>query len=332
MRVVVLQFAYPAAVRIVSTSSLPIDLAAQLRARFPGAVVEVPEQWVGVGRCDLADADALVCLLLDKIDASVLARAPKLRVIANCAVGFDNVDLAAATARGIAVTNTPDVLTEATAEFTLALMFAAARRLPEGERLVRSGQWPGWRLDQLLGQPLAARTLGIVGMGRIGQAVGARAAALGMQVAYSGHRDVATPYVSRRLPTDELIARVDVLSLHCPLTPDTRKLVNAERLARMKPTAIVINTARGGCVDDEALADALERGTIFGAALDVFEGEPTDHPRLLAAPRLVLAPHLGSATTQARTQMAQLCADGVLAVLAGDRPQNLVNRDVVLRG
>ncbi len=318
--------------RIVATSSLPIDPAGQVRVRFPDAVVEVPEQWSGIARCDLTDADGLVCLLLDRIDAALLARAPKLRVIANCAVGFDNVDIAAATARGIAVTNTPDVLTEATAEFTIALMFAAARRLPEGEALVRSGAWPGWRLDQLLGLPIAGRTLGIVGMGRIGQAVGARAAALGMQVAYAGHRDVATPYVSRRLPIDELFARVDVLSLHCPLTPETRKLVNAERLARMKSTAIVINTARGGCVDDVALADALERGTIFAAALDVFDGEPAIHPRLLAAPRLVLAPHLGSATTQTRTQMAQLCADGVLAVLAGNRPGNLVNREVVIRG
>jgi glyoxylate reductase len=319
-------------VRIVSTSSLPIDLAAQVRARFPGATVDVPEQWIGVARCDLTDADALVCLLLDRIDGEVLARAPKLRVIANCAVGFDNVDLAAVTARGIAVTNTPDVLTEATAELTLALMFAAARRLPEGEALVRSGRWPGWRLDQLLGQPIAGRTLGIVGMGRIGQAVAAKAAALGMHVAYSGRHDVATPYPARRLPADELFATADVVSLHCPLTPETKKLVNAQRLARMKPTAIVINTARGGCVDDAALADALERATIFAAALDVFDGEPAIHPRLLAAPRLVLAPHLGSATTQARTQMAQLCADGVIAVLAGDRPQNLVNREVVIRG
>lgn len=318
--------------RIVSTSSLPIDLAAQVRSQFPEAIVEVPEQWIGVGRCDLADAEALVCLLLDRIDAAVLDRAPRLRVIANCAVGYDNVDVPAATARGIAVTNTPDVLTEATAEFTLALMFAAARRLPEGEALVRSGTWIGWRLDQLLGQPIAGRTLGIVGLGRIGQAVAAKAAALGMQIAYSGHRDVATPYPARRLPTDELFATADVVSLHCPLTPETRRIVNAERLGRMKPTSIVINTARGGCVDDEALAEALERGTIFAAGLDVFDGEPAIHPRLRSAPRLVLAPHLGSATTETRTSMAQLCADGVVAVLAGERPENLVNKEVVLRG
>jgi len=319
-------------VRVVSTSSLPIDLSAHVRARFSDAIVEVPEQWVGVTRCDLSDADALVCLLLDTIDASVLARAPKLRVIANCAVGYDNVDIAAATSRGIAVTNTPDVLTEATAEFTLALMFAAARRMPEGEALVRSGTWVGWRLDQLLGQPIAGRTLGIVGMGRIGQAVAGKAHALGMRIVYAGRKDVATAYPATRVEVDELFAMADILSLHCPLTPETRKLVNADRLARMKPTAIVLNTARGGCVDDEALADALEAGRIAGAGLDVFDGEPKIHPRLLAAPRLAVAPPPRSATPRTRTQMAQLCADGVLAILGGTRPDNLVNRQVVLRG
>jgi lactate dehydrogenase-like 2-hydroxyacid dehydrogenase len=305
-----------------------------VRAQLPDAVVEIPsssEQWVGLTRYDLSDVDAIVCLLLDRIDAAVLARAPKLRVIANCAVGYDNVDVAACTRAGIAVTNTPDVLTDATAELTIALMLAAARRLPEGEALVRSGTWIGWRLDQLLGVPIKGRTLGIVGMGRIGQAVAERAVGLGMHVAYSGHHDVETPYPARRVDVDELFATADVVSLHCPLTPETRQLVNAERLGRMKPTAILINTARGGCVDDGALADALSAGRIFAAALDVFEGEPKIDARLLAAPRLVLAPHIGSATTEARTQMAQLCADGVLAVLTGTRPANLVNREVVLR-
>jgi len=316
-------------VRVVSTSSLPIDLAGQVRAQLPGAIVEVPEQWIGVARCDLAEADALVCLLLDRIDAGVLARAPKLRVIANCAVGFDNVDIAAATARGIAVTNTPDVLTIATAELTIALVLAAARRLPEAEQLVRSGTWPGWRLDQLLGVPIAGRTLGLVGLGRIGRAVAERAIGLGMRVLYTGP-DAGAAYP--RVDVDELFATADVVSLHCPLTPETRHLVNAARLARMKPTAVLVNTARGGCVDDAALADALAAGRLFAAALDVFEGEPQISPRLLAAPRLVLAPHIGSATTETRTQMAQLCADGVIAVLTGSRPANLVNREVVLRG
>jgi glyoxylate reductase len=307
-------------VRVVSTSSLPIDLAAQL----PHARVDVPEQWVGVERCDLSDADALVCLLLDRIDAPVLARAPKLRVVANCAVGYDNIDVAAATARGIAVTNTPDVLTEATAEFTWALILAAARRLPEGAALVRSGLWPGWRLDQLLGMQLAGKTLGIVGMGRIGKSVARRAEAFGMRVIWTDHGD--------GVPVDELFATADIVSLHCPLTPDTRHLVNAARLARMKPTAILVNTARGGCVDERAVADALASGRLFAAGLDVFAHEPAIDPALLAAPRAVLAPHVGSATTETRTQMAQLCADAVIAVLSGRRPANLVNREVVLRG
>jgi len=268
-------------------------------------------------------------LLLDRIDEAVLARAPQLRVIANCAVGYDNVDVAAATRRGIAVTNTPDVLTDATAELTIALMLAAARRLTEAERVVRSGNWVGWRLDQMLGVPIRGRVLGIVGLGRIGLAVAERAAGLGMRIIYSGPEDVAG---FARVDVDELFATADVVTLHCPLTPETHHLVDARRLGRMKPTAVLVNTARGPCVDVGALADALGAGKIFAAALDVFEGEPQIDPRLLAAPRLVLAPHIGSATTEARTQMAQLCADGVLAVLTGTRPPNLVNREVVLRG
>jgi glyoxylate reductase len=318
-------------VRIVSTSNLPIDLNGQVKAQIADAIVEVPEQWVDVARCDLATADALVCLLLDKIDASVLARAPKLRVIANCAVGYDNVDVAAATRAGIAVTNTPDVLTDATAEFTVALILAAARRLPEGEAMVRSGTWPGWRLDQLLGQPIGGRMLGVVGMGRIGQAVAQRMHALGMRVMYANPEAVDLPFAARRVEVDALFSEADVVTLHCPLTPETKHIVNATRLARMKPSAILVNTARGGCVDDGALADALHAGRLFAAGLDVFNGEPALDRRLLDAPRLALAPHLGSATTEARTQMAQLCADAVLAVLAGKRPPNLVNKDVVLR-
>ncbi|HEY1557156.1 MAG TPA: D-glycerate dehydrogenase [Kofleriaceae bacterium] len=302
--------------RVVSTSPLPIDLGAQL----PGARVEVAETWAGLSGLDLGDADALVCLLLDRVDAAVLARAPRLRVIANCAVGYDNVDLAAATAAGIAVTNTPDVLTEATAEFTWALILAVARRLPEAAELVRAGTWPGWRLDQLLGIELAGKTLGIVGMGRIGRAVARRADAFGMRVIAAG----------RGGGVDELCATADVISLHCPLTPETLHLIDAARLARMKPSAIVINTARGGCVDEAALIDALARRRIFGAGLDVFEGEPAVDPRLRADPRLVLAPHLGSATTETRTAMAQLCADAVIAVRSGRRPVHLVNRELVL--
>jgi glyoxylate reductase len=311
---------YIGRVRVVSTSNLPVDLAAQLAAVFPGIAVDVPAAGhVGVADVDLATADALICLLLDRIDAEVLRRAPHLRVVANCAVGVDNIELAAATAAGVAVTNTPDVLTEATAELAFALMLAAARRLGEGERLVRSGAWRGWALDQLLGIGLLGKTLGIVGLGRIGAAMARRAVGFGMRVV---HADLHAPGA---ISLDALFAAADVVSLHCPLTPETRHLVNSSRLAMMKPTAILVNTARGGCVDEVALIEALEAGRIFGAALDVFEREPEINARLYACPRLVLAPHIGSATTEARTQMAQLCVDGVIAVLSGRRPANLVN-------
>ena len=293
------------------------------------ARVDVPHEWIGVEQCDLSDADALVCLLMDRIDAGVLARAPKLRVVANCAVGYNNIDVGALTAAGVAVTNTPDVLTEATAELAFALMLAAARRLPEGEQLVRSGQWEGWRLDQLLGIQLLGKTLGIVGMGRIGQAMARRAAGFGMTVVYADHQAHGE---HRRVELDELFREADVISLHCPLTPETRHIVNRRTLALVKPTAIVVNTARGECIDEGALLEALAERRIFGAGLDVFEGEPRVDARLRADPRLVLAPHIGSATTEARTSMAQLCADAVIAVLSGRRPGNLVNREVVLRG
>ena len=219
------------------------------------------------------------------------------------------------------------MLTEATAELTIALMFAAARRLGDGERLARSGQWRGWALDQLLGVPLAGRTLGIIGLGRIGQAVARRAHALGMSIIYAAPRDVpqAPALAARRVAVDELFATADVVSLHCPLTVETRRVVDARRLAMMKATAILVNTARGACVDDGALAAALERGELFAAALDVFTAEPDIDARLLAAPHLVLAPHIGSATIETRRAMAQLCADDVIAVLTDREPAHLVD-------
>ena len=309
-------------VRVVSTSSLPIDLAAQVERALAASEVFVPAAGhVGLdGVPELATADALVCLLLDRIDEAALRRMPRVRVVANCAVGVDNIDVAAATRAGVVVTNTPDVLTEATAELAFALVLAAARRLGEGERLVRSGQWSGWALDQLLGIQLAGKTFGIVGFGRIGRAVARRAEGFGMRVIHTSR--------SGGVSVDELFATADVVSLHCPLTPETRHLVNAERLRLMKPTAILVNTARGGCVDDGALVEALTAGRIFAAALDVYNHEPAIDPRLLTCPRLVLAPHIGSATTETRTAMAQLCADAVIAVLSGRRPANIVNPEV----
>jgi len=308
-------------VRVVSTSTLPIDLVEQVTRALPGAEVIVPAAGhVGLAGVAVEQADALVCLLLDRIDAAALARMPDVRVVANCAVGVDNIDVATATRRGVVVTNTPDVLTEATAELAFALVLAAARRLGEGERLVRSGQWTGWALDQLLGVQLAGKTLGIVGYGRIGQAMARRALGFGMRVIHTGRNE--------GVPVDELFATADVVSLHCPLTPETKHLVNAQRLRMMKSTAILVNTARGGCVDESALIEALTAGRIFAAALDVYANEPAIDPRLLACPRLVLAPHIGSATTQTRTAMAQLCADAVIAVLSGRRPTNVVNPEV----
>ncbi|HEX3764681.1 MAG TPA: D-glycerate dehydrogenase [Kofleriaceae bacterium] len=328
--------------KVVSTSVLPIDLAGQVTAALPGTVVEVPASGhLAIDRIDLADADALVCLLLDRIDAALLARAPRLRVVANCAVGYDNVDLAAATAAGVCVTNTPDVLTEATAELAFALLLACARRLGEGERLVRAGAWTGWALDQLLGLGVAGKTLGIIGYGRIGRALARRALGFGMHVIYADPQAGAAPdspapssgdagLARGPLAVNEVFATADAISLHCPLTPETHHLVNAQRLALMKPTAILVNTARGGCVDEPALVQALRDGRIFGAALDVYPKEPEIAPGLLDCPRLVLAPHIGSATTEARTAMAQLCADAVIHVLRGHRPPNLVNNGVTL--
>lgn len=314
--------------QVLSTSALPIDLAAQVTAAVPGTVVRVPASGhVGLADLDLRAADALVCLLLDRIDAAVFARAPNLRVVANCAVGIDNVDLAAATAAGVCVTNTPDVLTEATAELAFTLMLACARRLGEGERLVRSGTWTGWALDQLLGVGLLGKTLGIIGFGRIGQALARRASGFGMHVIYADAQEVSGA-PAQRVSIDELFTTADAVSLHCPLTPETHHLVDERRLAMMKPTAVLVNTARGGCVDDAALIRALTGGRLFGAALDVYAREPQIDPGLLACPRLLLAPHIGSATTEARTAMAQLCADAVIAVLRGHRPPNLVNNTV----
>lgn len=302
---------------VVATASLPIDLAAHLRAALPDTTCSVPAAGhVGIAHVDLTTADALVCLLLDKIDASVLARAPQLKVVANCAVGVDNLDLEALAARGVAVTNTPDVLTEATAELAFTLMLAAARRLGEAERLVRSGEWTGWALDQLLGVQLYGKTLGIVGFGRIGRAMARRGEGFGMHVIHASSRDPAA--------VDALFAVADVISLHCPLTPATRHLVDARRLALVKPTAVLVNTARGGCVDAAAVAEALQMGRLFGAGLDVYEDEPAIDPRLVACERAVLAPHIGSATTETRIRMATLCADGVIAVLTGQTPPNLV--------
>jgi glyoxylate reductase len=273
----------------------------------------------------LADKQALMCLLTDRVDESVLDAGPGLRIVANIAVGFDNIDLDAARSRGVIVTNTPDVLTEATADFTWGLILAVTRRIAEGERLLRRGEWSGWALDFMLGSDLRGKQLGIVGLGRIGRAVAARAAAFGMRVAFTtldaaapepGHLDTAWA----RLNLDALLSSSDVVSFHVPLAPDTRHLIDRRAILRMKRRAYLVNTSRGPVIDEAALAWALREGLIAGAALDVYEEEPRVHPDLLGLENVVLAPHLGSATVETRTAMADLAARNVLAVLSGSAP------------
>ena len=289
--------------RRVPSSVLEKLEAAHTVERYEGPS-PIPEEEL---RPRIADKQALICLLTERISADTLAAAPDLKIVANIAVGYDNIDVAAARARGIVVTNTPDVLTEATAEFTWALILAAARRLGEGERLLRRGEWRGWALDFMLGTELRGKQLGLIGRGRIGRAVAARATAFGMKAVFAKHD----------LSLDELLVSSDVISIHVPGGEGTRYLVDRKRLARMKRSAILINTSRGSVVDEEALAWALRERLIAAAALDVYEREPSVHPELLAMENVVLAPHLGSATRETRTAMADLAVENVLAVLGG---------------
>jgi glyoxylate reductase len=269
-----------------------------------------------------AGADALLTLLSDRVDASVFVACPRLKVVANVAVGVNNIDLDTARAAGVWVTNTPDVLTEATADFTMALLLAVTRRLVEGDRVMRAGAFTGWRPDYMMGSGLQRRVLGIVGLGRIGRAVARRALAFGMTVhAYDptppGKPDVEVTLFAE---LDALLPTIDVLTLHTPLTPSTRRLIDSRRLALLPRGAYLVNTSRGEVVDEAALVAALESGQLAGAALDVYEREPDVHPGLPGRDDVVLAPHLGSATRETRAAMADLAIDNVLAVLAGRRP------------
>jgi glyoxylate reductase len=307
---------------ILVTRRLPSSVIAKLSAAadvdlYAGDAAIPP----GELRARVADKDALVCLLTDAVDRAVIDAAPTLKAIANVAVGYNNIDVPYARSRGIVVTNTPDVLTESVADFTWAMILAITRRLSEGERLVRRGEWKGWALDLLLGTELRGKQLGLVGVGRIGRAVAARAGAFGMRVAYASRRevDLAGP-AAEHMPLDRLLLTSDIVSLHVPLTPDTRHLIDKRALARMKRSAYLINTARGPVVDEAALAWALQHHLLAGAALDVYENEPAIHPDLLALENVLLVPHLGSATTETRTAMADLAADNVLAVLDGRPP------------
>jgi len=279
-----------------------------------------------------AGCQAVVSQLTDRLDAAFIARLDGVRVIANVAVGYDNIDVAAATARGIAVTNTPGVLTETTADFAFALLMAAARRIPEAHAFVHSGQWSTWIIDLLAGQDVYGATLGIFGLGRIGAAVARRGRGFGMRILYCDEQpappELERELEARRVPKEELLRESDFVSLHVPLTPATRHLIGAAELALMKPTAVLVNTARGPVVDEAALAEALEKRTIWAAGLDVFEQEPKVHPKLLELPNVVLAPHIASASYATRRRMSMMAAENAAAALRGIRPPNLVNPEV----
>ncbi|NIJ13216.1 glyoxylate reductase [Saccharomonospora amisosensis] len=312
--------------RIVVTREIPqaaLDLLREIgdvwwpqpdKALSPGELHQV-----------IAGADAVVSTLQDRVDAAFAdAAGPRLKVVSTVAVGYDNIDVPALTSRGIVVTNTPGVLTDATADLAFGLLLAVTRRLGEGERLLRSRTPWSFHLGFMLGSGLQGKTLGIVGLGQIGRAMARRALAFGMDIRYSGRRR-ADEAIERELGAtylsfEELLSSSDVVSLHCPLTPLTHHLIDADALARMKPSAYLINTTRGPVVDESALAKALADGTIAGAGLDVFENEPEVHPDLLELDNVALAPHLGSATVETRTAMATLAARNAVAVLTGTQP------------
>lgn len=294
--------------------------------------VDVGAEPRGLGRTGfldrVSDHEAILPFVTDAIDRAVLDRAPKLRVVANCGVGVNNIDLAACRERGIAVTNTPEVLTDATADATMALMLDACRGVTSGDRLVRAGRWKGWAPTEMIGVRVTGATLGIVGFGRIGRAVAARARGFGMRVLYTQRTRLSeekeallgVSYVG----LEELFGVAEIVSLCCPLTPETRGLVSRERLARMKPGAVLVNTSRGPCVDEEALAEALRSGHLFAAGLDVYVEEPRISEALLACDNVVLAPHLGSADRPTREAMARICVEAVFAVLEGREPATRV--------
>lgn len=306
------------------TNRVPEPAVALLRE---AGEVRIDEREEAIPRADLlglvAGTDAVLTLLHDRVDEELLeAAGPQLRCVANVAVGYDNVDVAAAERRGVVVTNTPGVLDDATADLTMALILAATRRVAEGDRLVRSGQPWSWGMGFMLGSSLQGKRLGIVGLGGIGTRVAERARAFGMEIAYhSRHPSPAEAALgAERLSLPDLLAGSDVVSLHCPLTPETHHLVGAEELAAMRPGAVLVNAARGPIVDEAALASALAEGRIAAAGLDVFEREPEVEPGLLQLDNVVLTPHLGSATVETRTAMAELAARNAISVLRGQGP------------
>src|SRR6266478_284008 len=307
-----------------------VVIAAELKNLLePSQLADLDIAWLAADQpTPRGDWVAIVPLLSRWVGGTELKTLPNLRIVANCAVGYNNVDLVAAEMRKVLVTNTPGVLTEATADLTWALILATTRRLIEGVELVRSGQWTGWHPEQLLGIELRGRILGLFGAGRIGQAVGRRALPFGLRVLYTARSpkpDFERETGATRVDMSRLLAESDIVSLHVPASPETKGIINGETLARMKRGAILINTSRGDLIREEALALALERGHLGAAGLDVYTDEPTIHARLRAAPRTVLLPHIGSATEETRRNMAAIAVANVQAVLAGKPPLTPVN-------
>jgi glyoxylate reductase len=313
----------------VVTRRIPEDGIALLASRFTVDVNHDDRPYTPNELADRArQAEAIVALLTDRIDEALLARCPSLKVVANVAVGYDNVDLAAAKRHGVVVTNTPGVLTDATADFAFTLLLASARRVVEADRFVREGRFMGWLMMGFLGGDLVGRTLGIAGFGRIGQAVARRGRGFGMHIIYQDEQPapaaIEAELGARRVDKETLLRESDYLSLHVPLMPSTRHYIGATELAAMKTTAYLVNTSRGPVVDEAALAKALRSGAIAGAGLDVFEREPEVHRDLLALQNVVLAPHIASATVETRTKMALMAAENAIAAVDGVTPPNLV--------
>jgi glyoxylate reductase len=304
---------------VLLTRRVPASALATLNEH---CTVDLNDQSEGLSQDELkrrlAGKQGLICVVTDKITPEVLDAGRELKVVANIAVGYDNIDVAAAKSRGIVVTNTPDVLTEAVAEITWGLIFSITRRIVEGDRLVRRRGWKGWALDFMLGTELGGKQLGIIGRGRIGRAVAAKAPAFGMQVVFAAHSGEKPKQGEMSL--DELLVTSDVISIHTPITAANRHLIDRKALARMKRSAFLVNTARGPIIDEEALAWALKERLIAGAALDVYEREPEIVAELLELENVVLAPHLGSATRETRTAMADMAVRNAVAVLQGNPP------------
>jgi glyoxylate reductase len=305
--------------KVLVTGTLPASALAQLGSADVQVVNGTKDRQAFLDA--VRGAHALMTFVIDKVDDAVLdAAGPQLKVVANVAVGYDNIDVPAVKRRGVLVTNTPDVLNGAVAELTWGMILAVTRRLGESERLVRAGGWHGWAFDFMTGMELAGKTLGIIGKGRIGRDVARRASAFDMRVVFGGREAGGDVDGHPVMTIDDVLGTADVVSLHVPMRPDTRHLIDARAIGLMKPSAYLINTARGPVVDEAALAEALAVRRIAGAALDVFEREPVVHPGLLGLDNVVLLPHIGSATVETRTAMAELAAKNVAAVLAGRAP------------